>query len=263
MASEPPPAVSQVETVAEAPVFNAEPDAAGTDADFYKLIGIDPNTLDPFANVEGELDASDLAINRAYKIDQANQQQAADDLANVLVTAPYDSSAESGFETWTPPEDFSTDQEPGFEAWNPPVEVLPKEDIPEMVITAPKEPKESPATPASKIPITPTPKIPTTTSVPTDAPIAKNPLTAALAAAIAQGYMPGVGDLAHIKWENGLYGILPWNEQPATSAEDTKRGKDSSENSDDVLAALEDSQYATGGHVDDFSIEALLHILRS
>ena len=83
------------------------------------------------------------------------------------------------------------------------------------------------------------------------------------AAAAPTGYMPGVGDLAHIKWDNGLYGILPWEEQPAAPAEETKHGKKSSENSDDLISQLEDSQYATGGHVDDFSIEALLHILRS
>jgi hypothetical protein len=72
-------------------------------------------------------------------------------------------------------------------------------------------------------------------------------------------YMPGVGDVAHIKWENGLFGILPWNESPD---EDKEAGQETSK-SDDLLAALEDSQYATGGHVDDFSVEALLQILRS
>jgi hypothetical protein len=71
--------------------------------------------------------------------------------------------------------------------------------------------------------------------------------------------MPGVGDVASIKWENGLFGVLPWEEQPAPSA-DNKQNKSQS---DDLFAALEDSQYATGGHVDDFSVDALLQILRS
>jgi len=71
--------------------------------------------------------------------------------------------------------------------------------------------------------------------------------------------LPGVGDVAHIKWENGLFGVLPWEEQPAAPAENKHHGK----SSEDILSALEESQYATGGHVDDFSVEALLHILRS
>ena len=73
--------------------------------------------------------------------------------------------------------------------------------------------------------------------------------------------MPTIGDVAHIKWENGLFGVLPWEEQLAPSAEKKDHGKNSSE--DDAVAALENSQYATGGHVDDFDVDALLQILRS
>jgi hypothetical protein len=72
--------------------------------------------------------------------------------------------------------------------------------------------------------------------------------------------MPGVGDLAHIKWENGLFGVLPWEEPPVKHKTDDN--KEESE-SDALLAALEDSQYASGGQVDDFSVDALLQILRS
>jgi hypothetical protein len=71
--------------------------------------------------------------------------------------------------------------------------------------------------------------------------------------------MPGVGDVADIKWENGLFGVLPWDE-PLVKDKDTK---DETSQSDELLAALEDSQYASGGQVDDFSVEALLQILRS
>ena len=296
MAAEPPPAVNQAEPVQEEPVFKAEPEAAGTDAEFYKMIGIDPSTLAPFANVEGELDASDLAINRAYKIDQANQQQIADDLANVTVTAPYDSSAEPGFEGWTPPVDFSTDQEPGFETWNPPE--TPAEDIPEIEITAPRdeapvddsEPgwegwtppptvpdystfdedmlrqiqdlptaEELPITPAPKISVTPTSKTPAVAPVKTVAPVVKKPAAAPVVATpatqAAQGYMPGVGDVAHIKSLESLFGPILG----------TLLAEQTNEKQDDALSALEDmdQEYASGGHVDDFSVEALLHILRS
>ena len=111
-------------------------------------------------------------------------------------------------------------------------------------------------------PVTTAPKTtpaPTPTPTPTPTPAATSAPN--VIAAAPTGYMPGVGDVAHIKWDNGLFGVLPWEEQPAPSAGTKQRGKDSSE--DDVLTALEDSQYATGGHVDDFSIEALLRILRS
>ena len=72
--------------------------------------------------------------------------------------------------------------------------------------------------------------------------------------------MPGVGDLARIKWENGLFGVLPWDE-PLVKDKDAKDKEEPK--LDELLAALEDSQYASGGQVDDFSVEALLQILRS
>jgi hypothetical protein len=74
--------------------------------------------------------------------------------------------------------------------------------------------------------------------------------------------MPEVGPLAKIKWD-GLFGTLPWNELNELFAED-KAAEDKKESeSDGLLTALENSQYAGGGQVDDFSVEALLQILRS
>jgi len=55
-----------------------------------------------------------------------------------------------------------------------------------------------------------------------------------------------------------LYGILPWNEQNEEASKEK-----SGESSDNVFNALNNSEYSTGGHVDNFSVEALLHILRS
>jgi hypothetical protein len=133
-----------------------------------------------------------------------------------------------------------------------------EKDVLEFIKEHPEDVKTSPQT-LPKTPITPAPT-PAPTPRPTPAPTTK---PAPQAAAAPQGYMPGVGDVARIKWENGLFGILPWEEQPAASAEDKQSKKTSEENSDDVLTALENSQYATGGHVDDFSVEALLQILRS
>lgn len=72
-------------------------------------------------------------------------------------------------------------------------------------------------------------------------------------------YMPSVGDVAHIKSNESLFGALPGSEPaPASSAQ---------EGQPDPVAELqsqyEDQQYASGGHVDDFSVDALLQILRS
>jgi len=86
-----------------------------------------------------------------------------------------------------------------------------------------------------------------------------DPLAALLSGLAANkataGYMPGVGDVAHIKSDDSLYGSLPWDDTPATSAKD--------EQPKDAVDALEQSQYAIGGHVDDFDADTLLNILRS
>ena len=68
--------------------------------------------------------------------------------------------------------------------------------------------------------------------------------------------MSSNNDVAHIKSDTSLFGAIPGMEPPASSAQQTQA---------DPLAALQgmDQQYASGGHVDDFSVEALLHILRS
>jgi hypothetical protein len=105
------------------------------------------------------------------------------------------------------------------------------------------------ATPrAPTAPVAPAPAAPAA-PVKTVAPVA------APATQVAQGYMPGVGDVAHIKSLESLFGPI-LGTLPAEPDKDIQ---------DDSLSALEgmDQDYASGGHVDDFSVEALLHILRS
>jgi hypothetical protein len=126
-------------------------------------------------------------------------------------------------------------------------------------------PKPTP-TPVSKPTPTPVPK-PTPATPTTPAKTAAAPNTAALAGILTAllgsqqqtGFMPSVGDVAHIKSNEHLFGALPGSEEaPASSAHETQ--------SDPVAAyqsQYEDQQYANGGHVDDFSVDALLHILRS
>ena len=271
------------------PVFKAEPDAAGTDAEFYKMIGIDPTTIDPFKNVEGELDPSDLAINRANKIDQSNQQGNEWDNA---------STGDDLFTTEPPPEETPIDQiditrklptddsEPGWEGWTPPPTPIDYSGISDILSggqtepssidysgisdilsggqseTPPEEtpPEETlpPAFSIPRIPSAPATKTPAAAPAKTVAPAAKKAAVtqaAALASAIAQGYMPSVGDVAHIKSLESLFGPILG----------TLLAEQTNEKKDDSLSALEgmDQEYASGGHVDDFSVEALLHILRS
>lgn len=115
-------------------------------------------------------------------------------------------------------------------------------------------PIRAPTTPTT--PTTPATNVPTTSAGGTTALLA---LLASLAGTQQSGYMPSVGDVAHIKSNESLFGALPGSEPtPASSAQ---------EKQSDPLAELqsqyEDQQYASGGHVDDFSVDALLHILRS
>ena len=74
---------------------------------------------------------------------------------------------------------------------------------------------------------------------------------------VGQQYLPGIGDVAHIKSDESLFGAIPGTESPASSAHE--------ENYDPVAELLSqgDEEYASGGHVDDLSVEALLQILRS
>lgn len=67
--------------------------------------------------------------------------------------------------------------------------------------------------------------------------------------------MSSNNDVAHIKSNTNLFGAIPGMEPPASSAQQQP----------DPVAALQgmDQQYAIGGHVDDFDVDALLHILRS
>jgi hypothetical protein len=67
--------------------------------------------------------------------------------------------------------------------------------------------------------------------------------------------MSSNNDVAHIKSDTNLFGAIPGMEPPASSAQQQP----------DPVAALQgmDQQYAIGGHVDDFDVDALLHILRS
>ena len=253
------------------PVFKAEPDAAGTDAEFYKMIGIDPNTIDinpdtlePYVKAPSNTEDSDLAINRANKIDQSNQQGNEWDNA---------STGDDLFTTKPPPEETPIDQiditgkrptddsEPGWEGWTPPPTPIDYSGISDMLTggqneTPPTE--QAPAVSIPKIPVTPATKTPAVAPVKTVAPVTKPAAVAqatALVSAIAQGYMPSVGDVAHIKSLESLFGPL-LGTLPAEPAHEKK---------DDSLSALEgmDQEYASGGHVDDFSVEALLHILRS
>jgi hypothetical protein len=162
----------------------------------------------------------------------------------------------------------------------------PEEDIPEMVVTDKKEPpnyenfdedmlkqiedpipyedeedKQSvtpklPVTP--KTPVTPKPPVnpktpaPKTPAVNTDA---LKTLLAALLANQQQQYLPGIGDVAHIKSDESLFGAIPGisPEQKTETQYDPVA----------ELLAQGDEEYASGGHVDDFSVEALLQILRS
>ena len=147
----------------------------------------------------------------------------------------------SGGQTETPPIDYSgiSDMLTGGQNETPPTEQAPAVSIP-------------------KIPVTPATKTPAVAPVKTVAPVTKPAAVAqatALVSAIAQGYMPSVGDVAHIKSLESLFGPL-LGEAPPEPAHEKK---------DDSLSALEgmDQEYASGGHVDDFSVEALLHILRS
>ena len=139
----------------------------------------------------------------------------------------------SGGQTETPPIDYSgiSDMLTGGQNETPPTEQAPAVSIPKIPATTPTV---APAT-------TPAPKTPAAAATP--APVA------------AQGYMPSVGDVAHIKSLESLFGPL-LGEAPPEPAHEKK---------DDSLSALEgmDQEYASGGHVDDFSVEALLHILRS
>lgn len=72
-----------------------------------------------------------------------------------------------------------------------------------------------------------------------------------------QQFEPSVGDVAHIKSNENLFGAIPGTESPASSANE--------DNYDPVseLLAQGDEEYASGGHVDDLDVEALLQILRS
>jgi hypothetical protein len=196
-------------------------DVSPTETDVQDYI--DSHILDDAATTEGGTELTEQDV-----LDFIANRPEEEDIPEIVITAPR-------------PEE---EAEPGWETWQPPVE----EDIPEIVITAPKEPTP----PVVKPPVVTPPVVtPPVVTPPTPA--------KQVVAAAPTGYMPGVGDVARIKWENGLFGILPWNESPD---EDKEAGQETSK-SDDLLAALEDSQYATGGHVDDFSVEALLQILRS
>ena len=64
--------------------------------------------------------------------------------------------------------------------------------------------------------------------------------------------MSGNPELANIKSNTNLFGAIPGMEPPASSAQQQ-----------DTPDTSWDQQFATGGHVDDFSVDALLHILRS
>ena len=220
-------------------------------------------------------------IDQVTNTDQPAIDQQTQDLLNELsggtdngVTSPIDysgiSDILSGGQTETPEEDIPTidvigKREPptiddsgisdilsGGQTETTPIDYSGISDI----LTG----GQSETPPTEQAPAVSIPKIPTTTPavapVKTVVPVAKKPAAAAaLASAIAQGYMPSVGDVAHIKSLESLFGPL-LGEAPPEPAHEKK---------DDSLSALEgmDQEYASGGHVDDFSVEALLHILRS
>lgn len=130
-------------------------------------------------------------------------------------------------------------------------------------ISAPKTPTATTPTTPSGLKIPAPVRAPAATGATTPAAPAAN--TAALSTILTSllanqqpSYMPSIGDVAHIKSNESLFGALPGMETPASSAQET---------SFDPLTAYqsqyEDQQYASGGHVDDFSVDALLHILRS
>lgn len=168
-------------------------------------------------------------------------------------------------------------------------DVTPAEDdIPEMVVTDKKEPPdydsfdddmlrqiedpipyeedEDKKSVTPKLPVTPKtpvkPKTPvtgkksTTEKTPAVNTDALKTLLAALLANQQQQYLPGIGDVARIKSDESLFGAIPGT-SPAQDAQETQYDPVAE------LLAQGDEEYARGGHVDEFSVEALLQILRS
>jgi hypothetical protein len=132
-----------------------------------------------------------------------------------------------------------------------------EQDVLDFMKEHPEDTTATPGISVPKMPVTPTPKTPAVAPAKTVAPVVKKPAAAPVVAApvTAQTYMPGVGDVAHIKSLESLFGPILG----------TLLAEQTNEKQDDALSALEDmdQEYASGGHVDDFSVEALLHILRS
>ena len=224
------------------------------------MIGINPETLtsaDDIGSTQDQLDSVDRIINQAYKADQANQPvnewdnaSSGDDLftteapvtneGEMVITAPKD-ELPNEWDNAPSTDDLFTTEEPTV-----------NEPPPETKAPEPKTPASgAPKAPAAKTPAkTPAAKTP---AVNTDA------LKALLGALLAnqQQYMPSVGDVAHIKSNESLFGAIPGTEAPASSAHETQHDPIAE------LLAQGDEEYASGGHVNDFSVDALLHILRS
>ena len=246
--------------------FNAEPAAAGNDADFYRMIGINPENPDALTSekdigsTQDQLDAVDRIINQAYKADQANQP------VNEWDNAP---STDDLFTTETP----VTNELPDFGEL---VMTAPKDELPNEWDNAPstddlftteqptvnEPPPETKApetkTPASSAPKTPAAKTPAKTAAAKTPAVNTDALKALLGSLLAnQQYMPSVGDVAHIKSNESLFGAIPGTEAPASSAHETQHDPIAE------LLAQGDEDYASGGHVNDLDVDALLHILRS
>jgi hypothetical protein len=94
-------------------------------------------------------------------------------------------------------------------------------------------------------PTTPKTTTPTTSSDP-------------FAAITAAGVLPGIGDVAHIKSDQGLFGILPGREEVKAKKSEEEKSSDQAK-SEDLMSAL-DEDYFHGGSVT--NVDDLLHILR-
>jgi hypothetical protein len=94
-------------------------------------------------------------------------------------------------------------------------------------------------------PTTPKTTTPTTSSDP-------------FAAITAAGVLPGMGDVAHIKSDQSLFGILPGKEEVKAKKSEEEKSSDQAK-SEDLMSAL-DEDYFHGGSVT--NVDDLLHILR-
>jgi hypothetical protein len=186
----------------------------------------------------------------------------------------------------TPPDYDSFDEDMLRQIEDP----IPYEDIPEMVVTDKKEPpdydsfdddmlrqiedpipykeeEEDKKSVTPKLPVTSKPPVKpktpatdkksTTDKTPAVNTDALKTLLASLLANQQQQYLPGIGDVARIISDESLFGAILGTSPERETQQETQYDPVAE------LLAQGDEEYARGGHVDEFSVEALLQILRS